>query len=555
MAEARRPFPAKPFLAWVLLLAALMSGASPAPERLLIRIDKAAAAALPVSAGEKIQAFKDLGAFWLALADSEGLRALDEAAAPYEIIDRNPSGKAYFLVRAAAGEPLGALAAYGSFHPLGGRTAVFWSGGREAREILPAPWTVVRLALDRSLPLEDTTPAARPEARPAAAAADYDPAIAAWAAQVSKARLATLIDDLQNFRTRYVTTAGCESAGTYLRDELARTGLAAEFDPFTFGSGRTATRNIVATLPGQTLPDRTVIVCGHYDSKSNQAATLAPGADDNGSGTAAVLEIARVLAGQRFDFTIRFICFSAEEWGLYGSGHYAAEARARGEKILAVINMDMVGYPDPYTDRMDVVVNGGSQWLFDRYTRAAAAYAGMRTRKILDNAWHYSDQAPFWDYGYSALCGIENEDPNNPNYHKTTDLLSTLDLDFAAAVTRASLAAAADLAQPVGTPRMPTGLLARSQIVGSLYAGLKTVALRWAVNPDAVAGYHVYRSKVSGGPYEKLNAEPLPAPGWTDRFLERTATYYYVVTAVDDQGRESRASLEAADMVGAWGTG
>jgi Zn-dependent M28 family amino/carboxypeptidase len=334
---------------------------------------------------------------------------------------------------------------------------------------------------------------------------------------------------------------------------LTRSGLRTEYDPFTFGSGGPySSRNIVATLPGKTSPERVVIVCAHYDSISNQPATLAPGADDNGSGTAAVQEIARVLAGHAFDDTLEFICFSAEEWGLYGSDHYAQAAKARGEKIVGVLNLDMIGIPDPYADRLDLVVNTGSRWLFDRYTQAASTYAGMRTHEVLDNSWDYSDQSPFWDNGYSALCGIENEDPSSPYNHQTTDVLATLNMDFVASITRATLAAAADLAQPVSTPLTPSGLLARSQITSSLYAAVKTVVLRWNANSDPVAGYNVYRAQVSGGPYEKITASPASATEFRDRLLNPALRYFYVLTAVDAQGRESRASAEAADSPQAW---
>ena len=103
-----------------------------------------------------------------------------------------------------------------------------------------------------------------------------------------------------------------------------------------------------------------VIVCAHYDSTSTQATTHAPGADDNASGTAAVMEMARVLAGYQFDYTIKFIAFSAEEWGLYGSRHYAQAAKQRGEQIVGVVNLDMIGYVDLEPEDLDIVVDGQS---------------------------------------------------------------------------------------------------------------------------------------------------------------------------------------------------
>jgi hypothetical protein len=537
----------------VLALALIPNGgAAPGPETYVIRIDKTVSEGLPPEVRTEIRVVKDLGDSWLALVGGEGARRLEESAALYEILDETPMGKAYFLVRLGRGIGWQDAARYGSARPLNARTALFWTNGVEAREILPPRWAIARLDFDAARPLDGGSPVSSQSLRVPPAAQAYDPFIAELVAQVSKSRLTAAIGDLQNFRTRYASTASCEAAGTYLFDAFARSGLSVEYDPFTFSRGRYASRNIVATLPGQTSPQKIVIVCAHYDSTSDREATLAPGADDNGSGSAAVVELAGVLAGRAFDYTIRLICFSAEEWGFYGSLHYAQEAKAQGENVIAVINLDMIGIPDPYPDRMDVVVNSASQWLYDSFAHSASTYASLRTRKVLDNSWDYSDQSPFWDNGYSALCGIENEDPSSPYYHTTNDVLATLNMDYATSITRAALAAASELARPVSTPRSPTGLLARSQILGSLYAGSKTVFLRWNPNADSIAGYNVYRSRISGGPYEKINAELAPIAEYKDRRLDPRITYFYTVTSVDGSGRESRASSEAADSPQAW---
>jgi hypothetical protein len=168
------------------------------------------------------------------------------------------------------------------------------------------------------------------------------------------------------------------------------------------------------------------------------------------------------------------------------------------------------------------------------------------------NSWPYSDHSPFWNAGYPALCAIENEDPSNPHYHKVTDTLATLTMPYALLAARTTVAAAAELARPVSTPASPSGLVVRRQILRALYLKSKTVGLRWNPNQDAVIGYHVHRSTTAGGPYERLTAAPLASTEFTDRFLEVGTSYYYVVTAVDAQGRTSRASLEVVDSEETW---
>jgi hypothetical protein len=364
---------------------------------------------------------------------------------------------------------------------------------------------------------------------------------------VSKANLTKNIQDLQNFQTRYASTTSCENAGTSLFNYFsALTALQTSYDSFAFG-GTYSSRNIVATLPGKSASDRVVILCAHYDSYSNDRYNLAPGADDNGSGTSAVMEIARIFSSYSFDFTVKFICFSAEEWGLYGSRHYAQAAKAAGEKIIGVINMDMIGYVDAAPEDVDVIVNSASEWLADRYLADAQRYAPLPTLKIISASFRGSDHSAFWDQGYFALCAIEDAGVPNPYYHKTTDTLSTLNMDFATSVTRASLACAADLAQPIATLPAPAGVQARSQVLASLFSSSKTVVLTWQATSGQAVGYNVYRATASHGNYEKANSALLTTTMFVDRLLDAGTTYYYVVTAVDVQGLESNFSAEVRD--------
>jgi Zn-dependent M28 family amino/carboxypeptidase len=529
-------------------LLGLLGSGTAATEAVLVRIEFASLSLIPPDIRPGLSAVAELRDSWLAVLPEEIALRLADAGARIEILDAQPVRKAYFLVRVRAQTDWPILERLGRTVRLDAATALFWAGSREAREILPGEFEIARVFLDTAIPLRESGgPAALLPALPARAA---DPAVVQLVAQVSQARLTSTISDLEGFQTRYASTAACESAGAYLYDAFRRIGLQTEYDPFTFSSY--VTRNIVATLPGRVEPNRELIVCGHYDSTSNQRTTLAPGADDNASGTAAVLEVARVLAGSAFDYTIKFICFSAEEWGLYGSQHYAAEAQAAGEIILGVINMDMIAFPDRSPWMIDVVRNAPSADLARRFVAAASTYAALTVNTVAVSSWPYSDQSPFWSAGYAGLTAIENEEPGNPYYHRTTDTLGTLTMGYALRVVQASLAVTAELARPSSTPVSPTGVVVRSRISRSLYIRTKTVGLRWNANADAVVGYHVYRTTTPGGPYERLTAAPQTATEITDRYLDAGITYYYAISAVDAQGRESRYSIEVADSEATW---
>jgi fibronectin type 3 domain-containing protein len=120
-------------------------------------------------------------------------------------------------------------------------------------------------------------------------------------------------------------------------------------------------------------------------------------------------------------------------------------------------------------------------------------------------------------------------------------------MEFAADTVKASLAAVADLAQPLSSPVAPTGLRARSQVSTALFTSRKSVYLEWDANREALSGYHVYRAVRSHGPYQRLTAQPGARTSFSDLLLLPDQAYYYVLSAVDEQGRESNFSVEVRD--------
>ena len=206
--------------------------------------------------------------------------------------------------------------------------------------------------------------------------------------------------------------------------------------------------NVVATKPG-TVSDDQVIICGHFDSISEDPYNLAPGADDNASGTAAVLEAARVMAPYPYERTVKFICFSGEEQGPYGSGAYVDSVKQAGDVIIGAINLDMIGYVDSEPETVDVVGDAASEWLADFTVDCGTAYVpGLPGLKTIDGTMMTSDHASFWLAGYNALEITEDSPPTYPYYHTTGDTLGWLTKSFAAEVVRLAVATLAELAIP-----------------------------------------------------------------------------------------------------------
>jgi len=185
--------------------------------------------------------------------------------------------------------------------------------------------------------------------------------------------------------------------------------------------------NVVATKTGTVSPDQYYIICAHYDDMP--PGTLAPGADDNASGTVTVLEAARVLADYDFQKSIRFVLFAGEEQGLVGSAHYAALAATNGDQILGVINLDMIGYDFNNDGRMEIHAGTmlNSQEL-GTFVRGNIINWGLSLTPeyITSGSTSASDHASFWYNGYPAILLIEDFQDFTPYYHTVSDELSTL---------------------------------------------------------------------------------------------------------------------------------
>ncbi len=509
----------------------------------LILVDKTQAAIPAPDVVAQMEAVQEFDQAWLVRMAASAATRLQAERLAHEVLGPLPDGQVLFVVSNGGAGALASLRQIGNVWSIDRYALLLATPFEDVRERIPAELHLQRLP-DRIAIVPSFRLAGRGVAvRRSSAAPQIAPkaAISQLVDQVSSPKLADTITSLEGFQTRYASLPSCESAGTWLLDSFAGLGLFAERDLFTFSSY--TSHNIVATLAGKTWPDQEIIVSAHYDSYSNDAARLAPGADDDGSGTAVVLELARVMSRYSFDYTIKFIAFSAEEWGLLGSKHYAQSARAAGERIVAVVNFDMVGYNTRTPAGLDLLVDERSQWLADALIAATSTYAPMPMAKVMSTSANRTDHASFRDQGYSALNGIEDVNVMNPNYHRTSDTLSTLNMDFETSVARASLASVAVLAQPYAWPPPPRDVTLQSQTLGSFLMRARSAYLAWSPAQGA-AGYHVYRANASHGAYQRITTSPTAAVSFADRLVSATASYYYVVTSVDANGNEGNYSAE-----------
>lgn len=349
-----------------------------------------------------------------------------------------------------------------------------------------------------------------------------DPRIARLISQVSAERLAATVDKLASFHTRHTLSSGSDpqrgvaAARQWIFQEFQSYSptLRVSFDRHTVAPGGRIPRpaevvNVMAVLPGRS--ERRIYVSGHYDTvvlrpapeDSAAARTFdnyAPGANDDGSGTALTLELARVLSqsGLEFDATLVFIAFAGEEQGLVGARAHAQKARAEGVRIDAVFNNDIVGNSaggDGTVDGWSVRVfsegpeDSPSRQLARFIRRYAVLYVpGHKVRLIAreDRFGRGGDHTAFNQDGYPAVRITESKE-NYERQHTVRDTPDGVEPRYLAQNARVNLAAVATLAL---APPQPIVVGERGPMLDrgdSRY----DARLRWGAVPGAV-GYRIF---------------------------------------------------------------
>ncbi|MCS6825232.1 MAG: M20/M25/M40 family metallo-hydrolase [Caldilinea sp.] len=415
------------------------------------------------------------GGHWVASGSPEDVALLVSAGLDVQIVDENTAGAIYYVADAAAPRAAELAADVGR---LLWRSEMYLIVATDADheltllETLPPQGVSVSLLTAAPLYVDEAPPTVS-----TAQATAIDPAVAALLAQITPAELQTLVSQLSGhmpapvgggavtIHTRYTFAGRLRDAEQFVYEYYQHLGLNVRYAPWSYG--QYSGRNVVAEVRGSTQPERVLLIGGHLDSMSNAPYTGAPGADDNATGTAATLVIARLLAAYQPALTVRFIHFTGEEQGQWGSKVYAGALRRAGEQVLGFINLDMIGW-DGNGDRVVEIHTGRgpkSNALADQFLERNERYGvGLSFERKTTTASRFSDHSPFWDNDYASFLVIENffDDgrprDRNPNYHTTGDVATQVDYDYTARIARAALATVAELAGYAleGSPGTPT---------------------------------------------------------------------------------------------------
>ena len=289
--------------------------------------------------------------------------------------------------------------------------------------------------------------------------------IAKQISEISEEQIFNHIRSLEGVKHPVATPQALRAGADYISDQMKTFGL----DPVEEeieGAVNHRFTNVIGRLAGSRAGQKILVIGAHYDTIPDS-----PGADDNASGLAVLLEVARVLSPLRGKLTLQFVAFSLEEEGFLGSDHYVRQVRRNKIPLWGAIVLECVGYtsrkpksqktppglPIPLPDKGDfigLVGNAAAEPIQKAYESAASAYCADlpyvsylvpgKGEGLPDS--RRSDHVPFWDRGYRALMLTDTANFRNPNYHQKGDRLETLDIPFITQVARALAAAVIDLA-------------------------------------------------------------------------------------------------------------
>ncbi|MFI5693534.1 M20/M25/M40 family metallo-hydrolase [Kribbella sp. NPDC051586] len=288
----------------------------------------------------------------------------------------------------------------------------------------------------------------------AVSAARADPVVADLVGEVSTSSYQSDLTWLASLPTRHSLSTTFTQAMDFAADRMVAFGYQVSRLPITVGAGHSA--DLIGDRPGVGVDRELVVVTAHLDSINiaGGPAAAAPGADDNGSGSAGVLELGRLLSTRRWQHDIRLVLFGGEEEGLFGSKQYvAALPPAERSRIRAVLNMDMIGTKNSAAD--GVLLEGApvSSAQISALATAAATYTGLTVETSLNP--FASDHVPFINAGVPAVLTIESADSANGHIHSADDTLDFIDWALATEILRMNIAALAGWLEPAAVQRRP----------------------------------------------------------------------------------------------------
>jgi len=266
---------------------------------------------------------------------------------------------------------------------------------------------------------------------------------------ISRNNIEKWITELASFHTRHTRSKYIDEIANWLKSKLEHISQI-NINFHHYQEGDYNLKNVICEKAGS-LSDQVILVCAHYDSRMEDLEDInsrAPGADDNASGVAVLLEVARLISTLNLEKSIFLAFFSGEEQGLWGSAHYAKQLKHDNVNLYRLINLDMVGYP-PRNGKTTVTVERDIGNKVTTNDKDSKAFADMMEQKALDytdldvilGPIYDSDYMPFEALGYVTIgCYDGGATVENTHYHSVTDDICFINIDYVVSVAKMVLA-------------------------------------------------------------------------------------------------------------------
>jgi len=380
---------------------------------------------------------------------------------------------------------------------------------------------------------------------------EENPIIREMMNQVNMDSLEATVQFLQDYGERKFNGSHIAQARDWVEAKMIALGLETEVQQFYVSSwmGSATCHNVIGIQRGTLYPDTYVVCGGHYDSFSYYG--QCPGADDNATGTAAVLESARILTQYEFEYSIIYCVFSAEECGLYGSEAYADRCADEDMEILGYFNNDMNGYLNPGDEiHIDCIYPDYVAPIGDYYMNVGSVYFPEMQIRHVELSGGDSDHTSFNNAGYMGIYPFEDVDHYSPDIHTSNDLIgnSVNSFEMSQRYTQMNIGCLTELANPVGSPSISCNPPLKFEIIYP-EKNVSSLTLSWFEPEEGSTGnlvrYDVYRDmNVIASSEEETYYEDTITVG---------ATALYNVVAVYSDGCE--ASTDTLIGIGVSGEG
>ena len=363
-----------------------------------------------------------------------------------------------------------------------------------------------------------------------------NPTIREMMNQVNMDSLEATVQHLQDYQSRLWNSTNAYAASDWIAGRMTALGLEVEQQPFnvnSWGGSGAAAPNVIGIQRGTVYPDVYVVCGSHFDSFSYDAyygSGTCPGADDNATGVATVLESARIMTQYEFEYSIVYCAFGCEELGLYGSEAYATRCQQEGMEILGYFNNDMNGYLYGDVIHIHCIYPNSVAPIGDYYMNVGSVYFPELPIEHKNLTGGDSDHTSFNNHGYLGIFPFEDVDHDSPYIHTQNDLIGPSVNSFAMVqqFCQMNIGCLAEIANPGGSVSCnPVNDFAVEYPLSDDYSMLK---LSWTEPTEGSTGtlvrYDVYRDN-------ELVAETTDYE-FVDEIEENVTVDYFVMAVYSD---------------------